>query len=856
MWRVNGEVIDGATEATLDHQHFLKADEVNVEVLVSDGEFSQTATADTVIQDSAPSFTVIGMPETAQYGEATTFQVLIEDVDDDAFTWEFVSRPNGMTRDESGTVSWTPTGPMFGTSIDTSWEIAAYQAEQEYSVQRTIKVIDNDRPMVLSRGGVSLQASRLMTAKADLDGKGKYELVTAGPYRRLFTLAANGDKFELNWDYPYAFAGPTERYTSVAAADMNGDGRDQILVGVEAHYLFARDTTHIYIFDDNRRPQRVGNVPGNDVQVIRVADVNDDGELEIVLMVGIYNDRTSPDEVMSQKHLVILRASDLSLEWQSPVLELGSNIAVGNVDTDPYQEIATDRGYVFGFNGTEYEIKWHYEPGFRELADSFADYVSLEIVDVDGDGDKEIVGPHLRFYDAITKSVINSSSVKARDFTAFDLDGDEVPEFLTKDQLYKFDANGTGNFVAQWDTPLSGMSNGLLFAANMDDDPAIEYLIPQRGLNSIYTSSPGDRAATLKWVSDYPASVYTELYAPHFLDANGQGEKILLVGKDQSLDTITMATIDPISGATSWLYDIQQEFGYHRYAGVPLDLGNDGSMQMFHINNSTPAVFDFGSGTISWRGEDTGSSVVTAAQGQLASSSAITALFTTEDGTLRAYDTATLLPSWQLANAGGTHLVVADIDSDGQQDVLSASTQALNLISVEASGPSIARTLTLEDLVPEVNDENYSSNLQYLEIASISVGKPSPASAEKIALVVSTRAYSGSWLIVLNADFSVYSLTAYADRRIHSALFQNYGDVNRNLLLNVQLDAPRNPPWPHYYYDHYFMEVSPENGKAVSMSPGFATDAIPGSMKYVDTNNDGIQELIWSTAYASVNATR
>ncbi|WP_226668803.1 FG-GAP-like repeat-containing protein [Microbulbifer aggregans] len=856
VWHVNGETVEGATEDTLESPNFIKGDEVTVDVVISDGEFTETASATTTILEAPPRFTVIGMPETAQYGEPVAFQVLIEDPDNDPFTWEFVARPNGMEMDESGTVSWTPTGPMFDTQIDKNWEIVATQGDEQYSFKKTIKVVDDDREMVLSRGTVYINPTIPTSTIGDFEGNGKHEILIVNGYRRLQTLAYDAGNYVLNWDYPYSFAQHTESYSSVAAADLNGDGRDQIIVGVEAHFEWSRDTTHLYVFDDNRHPQRSGEVPGNDVQVIRVANVDNDDDLEIVLLVGNHNYRSSSDDAMSQKHLVILNASDLSLKWQSSVMELGSSIAVGNVDADPYQEIATDKGYVFGFNGTDYEIEWHYEEGFDEKTAFADDFIPLEIVDVDGDGQNEIVASNLRLFDARKQELKSSPGIDAQDFTVFDLDGDNHPEFLTREQIYTFDTEGTGNFIALWDTPITGMEDGNIHAANMDNDPDVEFFVSSGSDHRVYASSAGDSGPTLEWTTDHPSDLYSVLHNPHFLNLDGSGEKIVLSGLNQRNWETQMALIDPESGAMAWRYTFPRQLASYRYFGIPVDLGGDGTTELFHIDETIPGVFDFTSESISWNGEDTGSKVLALEQGNIEPTSQATIFFTTEDNTLHAYDTATLLPIWRLENIEGNILNVHDINSDGKKDILTAGLQTLNLVEVEESDPVLSTTFSLQDIETEVQDESYSRRLNNLEITSVSVGTISPTSGDKIVLTASLDSYAGSWLIVLNTDFTLYSFTAYDDRRIHSGLLQNYGEGNRNLLLDVQLEATLNPPFIVYYYDHYFMEVSPENGKIVSMSPGLSADAIPRSMKYVDTNNDGIQELLWSTAHGSINATR
>lgn len=123
------------------------------------------------------------------------------------------------------------------------------------------------------RGGVNVVA-------ADLDGDGRDEIVTApasggGPHVRLFT--ARG----VPMGGFMAFDSRERGGWQIAAADVNGDGRDEIAV-------LAGDGARLRVFDSQSRKLYEVNVPGTAAVrkggVIVAADVNGDGREEVGVM--------------------------------------------------------------------------------------------------------------------------------------------------------------------------------------------------------------------------------------------------------------------------------------------------------------------------------------------------------------------------------------------------------------------------------------------------------------------------------------------------------------------------------------------------------------------------------------------
>jgi hypothetical protein len=254
------------------------------------------------------------------------------------------------------------------------------------------------------RGGV-------FVAAGDVNGDGKADIVTGvgvggGPHVRVLDGASLGQSplFEL-FPYDPGFRGGV----FVAAGDVNGDGKADIVTGVG-----VGGGPHVRVLDGRNPLNVLHELFPYDPALrsgVRVAagDVNGDGKADIVTGVGAGGgplvrvfDGTNPSSVLHE-----FFAYD-------PGFLGGVHVAAGDVNGDGKADIITGVGdgggpHVKVFDGATgvliLEI-FPYDPGFRGG-------VFVAAGDVDGDGKADIVtgvgvggGPHVRVFSGLTGAVL------------------------------------------------------------------------------------------------------------------------------------------------------------------------------------------------------------------------------------------------------------------------------------------------------------------------------------------------------------------------------------------------------------------------------------------------------------------
>lgn len=257
----------------------------------------------------------------------------------------------------------------------------------------------------------------------DIDNDGTLEMVMGGS-----TKLFGSDNF---W-YVVKQSGPdtyeqvwlSDQYSAdvnrIAVADVDDDGIGEIYVGL------SDGTVHVY---DGLTFEEIGSfTAGNEVGALVVADVDADGDYEIIT-----NDCESL--VCSNSKIYVHSALTFAQEWVSPGNYGGSSLAVGNVDADPAPEIVTTFTYGHGYviDGISRTLEWDYSNGFGWL---------VELGDVDTDGIDEIIGADRWYKITIFDADIQTPSwmiTTAHDISALhveDTDGDSIPEILYGDHQH------------------------------------------------------------------------------------------------------------------------------------------------------------------------------------------------------------------------------------------------------------------------------------------------------------------------------------------------------------------------------------------------------------------------------------
>ncbi|WP_444918349.1 FG-GAP repeat domain-containing protein [Microbulbifer sp. JMSA003] len=851
-WTVNNEEVSNITTNLLPSTHFLKNDEVAVKVIVSDGELTGEATASTEIQDALPVMSIVNMPDVVQYGIPTAFQVIVEDLDNDPYNLDFLARPNGMEIDEEGNINWTPTGPMFDKEMDVQWEVSLFQEDYSHSESRVLKVVDAEREIPLSNGYIEISHWPNDVAIGDIDGDGIKEIVATNGERRLYAFGSNGKEYAIKWEYPYLLTSGEEISTkrnnnyyisSLTFADLNNDGKEELLAGLEGDFNQSHDTTGLFLFDNNLKPKRVATLTGNEIEQVSVTDLNNDQSLEIIVLVDIYTSYDSePGDIEDQMQLVILNSDDYSVKWQSEALQLGEIFAVGNLDGDSELEIVLGGGYVFDYIDGNYALSWHYEDGFT---DADKDNPDLDIIDIDMDGIGEIISIHptsgfLTLFDANTQAIKIENEVKTNQFTTFLSPEDTTLRILAtensvgRSQLYSFDIDAQ-EFIPEWNSRPSAWGDNMR-VANLDSDPELEYFFGNRDEIKIYSDLSGDEDLELEWeIGINMRDLEEKLVDIKSKSADSSKISALSLGEGVREDPHIMS-LNPDTNIISFSSAIP-EIENKITAGIMLDLQNDSTEKFAFVNEKTPGLYDIFSESIVWSGSPMSEEVVALTAGQLGSDDKTSMIATTKDASIYAYDMDSYELLWSHDVGGGIDIKLVDIDNNGLLDVVSTDTETISLFTSDDDYQSISAQFNIHTDIPEGQGNPNS------KISQLSTGDLDGDSIDEVIILM--EYYSKAWIIVVNSSLEFKNLTSLEGYDVRSIVVQNYGTSHRNLLLNVENNEL-----------HYIVEMDPWTGKIISTSPELGPMMVENSLRFIDSNNDGIYELGWLTEEGSINITR
>lgn len=283
----------------------------------------------------------------------------------------------------------------------------------------------------------------------------------------------------------------------VECADIDGDGRDEVIAGENWNWVWAFDV-------DTQLPK--WSLPLGDIDCIAVANVDGDAALEILVGEGQWGDVRVFDSVTQQQEFLVNNS------------EHGvTSIAAGDTDGDGQTEI------VFGAGWTSSGPDFMYVASAATQAIEWTSpsigtgFIGPQRGDVDGDGVPELVcvvpslsygGPHILMFDEVTlalkymsPSLPSSSSGTVTDLKLADVDGNgDMEVFVVHGGFTAFNWNGSA-FVQTWQltSSYSGPSYRTVEVADLDGNGTFEVVLGGTQFAHVFNYG----AATELWRSFY-----------------------------------------------------------------------------------------------------------------------------------------------------------------------------------------------------------------------------------------------------------------------------------------------------------------------------------------------------------------
>ncbi|GMG86572.1 hypothetical protein [Biformimicrobium ophioploci] len=836
-WSVNESPVPGADTDRLGPEHFEKDDNVTVTVIASDGTDDATASLSVTIADTPPEVTVSGAPDSLAFGTTASFSVDVNDPDNDPFEYRFLARPNGMTIDNSGVVTWHPRSPLFRRETGFSWALAVDQAGASEAVSGTIRVVDQQRRPPISRTGVvtPTQDHPDMMIAGDFNLDGENEILASDGKQRLYTLVYNGTDYEQSWLYPFGLTQNGDWILSLHTASNSDNTQVDFIIGTGRY----RDTSKgelIVIDAETREISRRVVMDGKAVDAIGSGDFDGDGKIEFAALVYGHN-------AFDEKHLAILDATTLETEWRSPSLKLGNSLAIGQFDNDPSPEIALSGGYLYGYADGEYRNLWAYGAGFGEL---------LEAGDLDADGVDELVAVNdyrLRVFSPTEKSLIVADDVLyIDDFTIEDLDtgaGKEILALSDWDMSLKSISLSTdlgSELIVNWSEFATGRERANPLFADIDNDGEVEIAWSAGWGEKFYVVSFADPAMQ-EW--ETPLAIKENAtFSGGEQVITGDGTKRLLFFTEATdqlspLGPYRGVQLDPNTGAISWNGTLDEGRGIQIGTRVA-DIDQDGFSEFFYFLGETIGSYSLVTDSIIWPAPALPSNGAAMAHGFINDDTYLDFAVISESGQLYAFDAfnQTILGGFD-TEVFPMGFSIQDVEDNEGLEYIVASRLDIRTLSQGDTGAEVLRSVVIADLAdsPDVGDEaQYFPGMLILDMVVDDVDGDG-----SLEIAVATEAAIGYWILVFNEDLEMISHYE-APGEVSALAVEGYGSHNKNLVVATRSEDLR------YHTHSTLYTLDPITGKEISRSPEVLGIIAKGGLSFIDVEDDGYTELSYSTS--------
>ncbi|MFI5219595.1 MAG: T9SS type A sorting domain-containing protein [Bacteroidia bacterium] len=295
---------------------------------------------------------------------------------------------------------------------------------------------------------------------------------------------------------------------SFTVKDVTGDGIDELIYGDgqwgEVHCINAMSLAQLW---------QITN-PDNGVRGMQVADVNNDGQLEVI---------------WSSNHIFIGNITTQAIVWQTLAIHGPFyGIAIDDIDNDGINEIVSvsiasenlGAGIISVFNALTHDLEWQSTPTFFPQT-ILTGIWGCKIADIDNDGDKEIIICTGKGYtgaiyiiDGQTKTIVASHLYTSENFSEFhmfdvaDVDNDNYADLIVQcdDSIYVIDPI---TFLRKWSSASLENSTyymiGSLAIGNVTGASNKQIVVAQRYLHILDPVSSQHWQSTDKY---YAATLY------------------------------------------------------------------------------------------------------------------------------------------------------------------------------------------------------------------------------------------------------------------------------------------------------------------------------------------------------------
>jgi hypothetical protein len=817
-WRRNGTLVGGQTSSTFPANLTTKNDVISVRMTFDDGLEQTFVDASTVILDSPAVLSAQTPPPTSlNYGATANFTVTATDPDGDAIAgYAIVYGPAGFNITDQGNVSWIAAGPLFDRLTDFNWAVRV-RGDESSLLSGTIEVRDATRVYPLRRNNIGIPVEYSGLRIADLDGDGDEEMLV-GSSQAVYVLTRSGSGYRQSWVYPFEI-GTAQTYSvpvsAVAARDIDGDSRQEI--------FFSKSDRLVRLDGIARREAASRELR---CRGLEFADLDGNGTAELACLAS--------DMYSAVARIAVLNPTTLAELWSTPEMELGYDMAVGNVDGDAALELVTSGGYVF--DGASHQNQWAYSQPFGN---------AVEVGDMDADGVDEIVAVSsgiVRAYSAVYRSPLweyaPSPYFGPYSLTVADANGDGRLEAIggtsSWGDVISVGYNTTTHqpeLLWQINAQEYGVSS--IAVGDVDDDGTNE-VVWGAGAGSSgrddFVIAGFTPTISVKWQSDTVPQIDGAFYGGALARVGGGVSRLMFstLSSDSGYSGVRAIALTPMTGEV----DASPQIDYNWTTPLALDIAdvdNDNIDELLvgkqDYSSSHFATYDIDSWTVEWQSPQLQSDEPYAIEhADMNGDGRIDLVGLTNAGYVEIHDIHSQSLLWRSTRLGASvSLALADLDDDGELEIIVALNDRIVIYGRALLGStyleraSVAQANVTDLVVSDLDGDN-----------------------DEEIYVLNANWFSNATLSVYDADLQLLRATHLGTPA--TAIFvEESSFARKNLLLSV------GTPYSYPYTHPQLWAVDPVSGADVWRSPPLAGGVQRNALQFIDVTGDGEPEITFGT---------